>query len=179
MITIIGCPRSGTMFISKLFQEHGIDVGHEKMGKDGIAWWYLAVHRNLKGRIVHQVRHPLAVIGSMTTLLPASWDYIGVHVGFSRNESLIQMAMRTWLYWNDMAHHIAHYHYLVEDALHGQFDKLCDLAGWDAKLKSPVLTPTTINSRPHPELSWSDLDREKPSLAIAIRSMAQTYGYEV
>ena len=40
---ILGHPRSGTGFMSKLFQGFGYDIGHEKMGKDGISSWMFAV----------------------------------------------------------------------------------------------------------------------------------------
>ena len=35
-IAIIGCPRSGTSWLTKVLRhEWGLDVGHEKMNKDG------------------------------------------------------------------------------------------------------------------------------------------------
>lgn len=40
---ILGHPRSGTGFMAKLFQGFGYDIGHEKMGKDGISSWMFAV----------------------------------------------------------------------------------------------------------------------------------------
>lgn len=41
MVVVIGCPRSGTGFISQLLKEHGLDVGHEVWGKNGISDWRL------------------------------------------------------------------------------------------------------------------------------------------
>lgn len=41
MVVVIGCPRSGTGFISQLLKEHDLDVGHEVWGKNGISDWRL------------------------------------------------------------------------------------------------------------------------------------------
>jgi len=81
MIVIIGCARSGTKYISSLFNKVGYDVGHEKLGKDGIASWglvpdsgkvpYGPSFSELRGRdmtVIHQVREPLAAIASIETL---------------------------------------------------------------------------------------------------------------
>lgn len=42
-ILVIAPPRSGTGYAAKCLQDIGFDVGHEKLGKDGISSWLWAV----------------------------------------------------------------------------------------------------------------------------------------
>jgi hypothetical protein len=42
-ILIVGHPRTGTGYTAKLLQSWGLDVQHERMGKDGISHWGMAV----------------------------------------------------------------------------------------------------------------------------------------
>jgi len=42
-ILVIGHPRTGTGYTAKLLQSWGLDVQHERMGKDGISHWGMAV----------------------------------------------------------------------------------------------------------------------------------------
>lgn len=41
---ILGHPRTGTGYMSKLFQYFGYDVGHEVFGKDGISNWMYSIN---------------------------------------------------------------------------------------------------------------------------------------
>jgi len=43
----LGHPRTGTGYTAKLLQSWGLDVGHEKMGKDGTVDWSLAAGKSL------------------------------------------------------------------------------------------------------------------------------------
>lgn len=74
---VLGHPRSGTTFMSELFQRFGYDIGHERMGKDGISSWMFAVDDyqvfpdltlNRKDYtfdyIIMNLRHPLDIISS-------------------------------------------------------------------------------------------------------------------
>lgn len=75
---ILGHPRTGTGFMSKLFQHNGWDVGHEIIGKDGTANWVYAIKDDrcfewvLLNRndldweiVIHNVRDPYAAITSV------------------------------------------------------------------------------------------------------------------
>lgn len=42
-ILVVGHPRTGTGYTAKLLQSWGLDVQHERMGKDGISHWGMAV----------------------------------------------------------------------------------------------------------------------------------------
>lgn len=74
---MLGHPRSGTAFMSKLLGLYGFDVGHERMGKDGISSWMFGVKENqiftdfsLNRKdfgfehIIMAIRHPLHIISS-------------------------------------------------------------------------------------------------------------------
>ena len=80
MIIITGCGRSGTLYMRKVFEVFGYDVGHEGLRQDGISSWYIVdpyhfsiVNRyinrreNTKDRdrvYIHLIRNPLDVISS-------------------------------------------------------------------------------------------------------------------
>ncbi len=42
-LVVLGLPRGGTKFMAQALAEFGLDVGHERMGTDGISSWMFAV----------------------------------------------------------------------------------------------------------------------------------------
>ena len=76
-ILVVGHPRTGTGYTSKLLQSWGLDVQHEKTGKDGTSnWTYVAVHadralfdKSFKSEdwhtIIYCVRDPKGTIASV------------------------------------------------------------------------------------------------------------------
>lgn len=38
-IIVVGCPRSGTTYISRQYRRNGIEVHHEQLGPDGTVNW--------------------------------------------------------------------------------------------------------------------------------------------
>jgi len=46
-IILVGHPRFGSGYISKLFRSMGIDIGYYKYGKDGVSSWLLAPPENI------------------------------------------------------------------------------------------------------------------------------------
>lgn len=95
-ILITGTGRCGTEFISRLFQNNGYDIPHERVGKDGTSshWfitdaeWYPVLNftDGMKAHIgqrksdfifkktIHLLRHPLPTIKSITNIF-RSTDY--------------------------------------------------------------------------------------------------------
>ncbi|NEO35141.1 MAG: hypothetical protein F6J90_01995 [Moorea sp. SIOASIH] len=43
LFLITGHPRCGSGFMSNLFRQLGFDIGHEKLGQDGVSSWLMAV----------------------------------------------------------------------------------------------------------------------------------------
>lgn len=112
-IVIVGCGRSGTLYMSKVCQCFDRDVGHEGFGRDGISSWYLGdesraiLVRGLYQKCVvayfHLVRHPIDVINSMYAceLHPhrAGLDFYRRSTGHYFHPSLSSTA-EWWIQWN-------------------------------------------------------------------------------
>ena len=186
---ILACPRSGTTYTAKLLCGHGLDFTHEQIhGKDGaIGWQYvadgkysdMAGHRSdrLWDKILHQVRYPLDVIGSMQKHSPQLWDFIASEIdGFPRRDQPIKRRMRFWIEWNRRAEAMASFTYKVEDVgLGGDTDAVL------AKILGVTIRDTgqsrTTNKRPHAVITMDDLRRADKGMAKEIEAMSIRYGY--
>lgn len=188
MILVVGCPRSGTCFISTLFKEHGFDVGHEAWGRDGIACWRLAGNsdfwrgfnlcpREIQGAhpAVHQVRHPLGTISSLLTIAEVSWDIMAKSIPL-RTKHPLHRAMQAYILWNRLAQQRASYTYRVEN-IRQEYPELCRRAGFVSTLKPDFATSEKTNGRPHESLSWADLESVDAPLAMQVRALSVEYGY--
>lgn len=180
MIIITGCGRSGTKYISKLCQSNGIDIGHEDYGTDGIVSWYLAPSLTPPSgvSILHQVRHPLKVISSMTTALDKSWNYISNFVHFGLDDSLLLKCMKYWHDWNMYVEDKANYRYRIED-IGVEFPKLLEISGFKAPKKINYKIPKNINTRKHVDYTKEDLEYEDKNLYSLIKDTAKRYGYKM
>jgi hypothetical protein len=157
LILVTGCGRSGTKYTAELLQRVGLDVLHEKMGADGIATWCMAVdscdspwgggRHDLKFKtILHQVRHPLKVIPSLTTFTARSWQFIERYVPCPQSDPVILRAAKYWYYWNLEAEKIASWRYRIE-ALPQIFDEFCRRLGVEPRREALAQTSTMTNSR--------------------------------
>src|ERR1700722_14128714 len=112
-LLITGCARSGTTYIAKALQESNLEIGHEKMLKDGVSSWYLATSpKRTKRRVnpekyrfahtFHQVRHPLRTISSVyATENRHSWNYILSQIPeIHMHDSHLVKCAKYWYYWN-------------------------------------------------------------------------------
>lgn len=190
MIIVVGCPRSGTFFISRLFAEHGFDVGHETWGRDGTSCWQLAADDDFWRRFdqcpselrtahpaVHQVRNPLDVIGSLFTIAESSFDQLSKAMPSAPTNTL-HRAMMAWLYWNRLAQRRASYTYRVEN-IEAEFSELCRRAGFKTTLKPNFTTSKQTNSRPHRAVTWGELEVVDSALTSEIKKQALAYGYSL
>jgi hypothetical protein len=192
MIAITGCGRSGTKYISELFQKIGIDVTYEKLGKDGISSWCLVPDTQEKCfgpsykeieyyniPLVHQIREPLSSISSMTTMLDISWKFIRVFIPISQKDSKLKMCMKCWYYWNLMAKQKSCYTYRIENII-SEFEELICIGDFkvNADFKKIIsVVPKDINTRIHEQYCWSDLKNEDDSLTNKIMILAKETGY--
>ena len=185
MFLITGCGRSGTMYMAKVLQSAGLDVGHETLGTDGVVssiWavaddWYPSYHQQRKRPafdvVLHQVREPLATIGSLTTAQPGSWRWNARHVPIRVGEdSVLQMAAKYWYWWNLIAGAGAQYRYRIED-LAQEWQPIQQVLGFQGALDRSLSRRT--NSRPHKRVTWDEVERAVPDLPI--RELAEDYGY--
>jgi len=194
-IMIIGCGRSGTTHICKVFSNLNLEIGHEKMGIHGISSWCMVPDSDIRCwgpsyydlndhrfTILHQVREPLGVIGSMLTAAEKSWQYIAEFIQIEENDSLLRRSMKYWYYWNLMAEKKAEYTYRIE-SLEDEIENLVRKTAYKFLLYKYNLTdvtrsiPKQTNSREHLKVTYRDLVMEDKELAQKILELAKKYGY--
>lgn len=192
-LLITGCARSGTTYISKALLDSGLEIGHERMLKDGVSSWPLAAapegtkrRVNLKKfrfeHVFHQVRDPLKVISSVyRTENRHSWNYILKYTPEIRvQDSHLVKCAKYWYYWNLKAEKMAEWTYSVEniDALWDEFERRLGKKLDRSKLHKVPKTTNTAGE--HAMFTWKDLERElDPELLQKIQSMAIKYGYPI
>jgi hypothetical protein len=136
-VLITGCGRSGTKYTSFALQRLGLDVPHERVGRDGISSWTMAITTEKRPfgppssqvsfeQVFHQVRDPIAAIASCTTFNRESWDFISRHMRFPPYAPLFVRAARYWLEWNERAEQVATWRYRVEDLHASALVEICE-----------------------------------------------------
>jgi hypothetical protein len=212
-LLVTGCGRSGTLYASEVWKTQGLDVRHEnpeppngRMGKDGIASWYMAVNDpgppfgpSSEGYefdlIIHQVRYPLEVIASVAQFVlqdPYSRDYIERNAPQTRL-SLEEMALspkaqsflqaaRYWYFWNLLAQKKADITIQVEN-LPARLESLCRLLEIIYRPEAADLISKTTHGRylytnaAYWVITWEDIERLDAELCRKIKDLATTYGY--
>lgn len=174
MFAIIGCPRSGTKYTAMVLRKLGYDVGHEEWGDGGMVGWRFPTEK-LTGVTLHQVRDPLATIGSLTTIADYSWKYISRYAPVELPWALDRRCAETWLYWNRMAETAAGWTYRVE-SLPEIWDEWCNNLGVEGDYKKIKSIPKDTHHRNHASWTWERVYRATP-LADEIRNLAEEYGY--
>ena len=202
-ILITGCGRSGTNYVAKLLNSTGLPFSHEGFPKKGLAAWPLAVKHDDEmpwmlfkqgditfTPILHQVRHPLAVIASTQTFAKSSWNYITKYIPLHDDDSLLLKCMKYWYYWNLEAEKISEWTYRLE-SFPDLFPKFCERIGHPELIQKKDMIHKMrrdVNSRagragkdssllPRKEVTWSRLDGEDKELCGLIRLLAEKYGY--
>jgi len=188
MFLITGCGRSGTVYMSKVLNRAGLRVGHERAGEDGAVspiWVVGGKHYpryHQQGQrpefdlVLHQVRHPLQAIASLTTTMPSSWKWLAKHVPICLEDHVVQLAAEFWLYWNLLAQGASEYMYRIED-LEQAWPRIRQLTGAKGPYGDAVEgIPKDTNKRSHRVLTWHEIESATP-LAGAIRRLAKQYGY--
>jgi|7_EtaG_2_1085326.scaffolds.fasta_scaffold67174_2 hypothetical protein len=95
---VLGHPRCGTGYSAELFKSYGLNIGHERMGSDGISCWQYVIKDDLPqfskkdlnnknrnqynfDKIVHTIRDPFTALPSIyytetpTGANPKHWSY--------------------------------------------------------------------------------------------------------
>ena len=192
-LAIIGCGRSGTTYTSKMFSSFGIDIGHERLKKDGISSWYLVSDqtqvplgpnyfqiKKLKIKIVHQIRDPIKSISSMQSMGKPSWNFLANEIPIELNEdSKIVKAMKYWYYWNIKAEKKSDFSYRIEN-IEEVLSRLMDIGGFSVRNfdKMKKIDKKT-NTRKHTDLNWNDLEKEDYELTQKIKNLSINYGYKI
>jgi hypothetical protein len=194
LLSIVGCGRSGTTFITDYLNACGIQIEHEANGAEGCASWTSVVHlyspfdqaqSQVRYRhTFHQVRHPLAVISSFYNNLNDTtawyWRFIRDHTPeIHETDSLLVHCIKYWYYWNLKAEQIAEWRYQIENLenvlIEYQF-RIGRPLGKDI-LQSIPKSINHWNSITYP-ITWKDVYLAIPfELYINIQLMAIRYGY--
>ena len=114
-ILILGHPRGATKFISKLFIANGIDLQHEKMGKDGTVNWQFAVKADYYPytfdskrqdyefeKIYHIIRKPIDSINTIVRVEKASEFFRKKYVNLYGND--LEKAILSYSAWHKLIH---------------------------------------------------------------------------
>lgn len=167
-IIIIGCPRSGLRFIADTFSQAGLDIKHEQRGADGIASWKMTDRALPKDAIVlHQIRDHHDTIGSMQTLLAASWDRLMQATSAKENQDLLERGMRVYLDWNRLAADKAVYSYRVED-IDSEWETISSLAGIPGVPLPDVGKEKNSRKDKYDPVSSVDLEAINPELSVEV-----------
>lgn len=190
-ILITGVPRGATKYIYVLLRTLGHSVLFEKKGTCfTVSWKHIksgyfenpCPENNINNhfdKIIHQTRHPLPTISSMSTLWAMSMNYIGKFVALpdeiiNRNNT-VKNCMVAYKFWNEEIEKKAKWRYRIEE-LPEVYEEWCKQLEIPVK---PLPIIGKVNSREHDSLSWEDLEKRDKTLAEEIKSMAIKYGYKV
>ncbi len=130
--------------------------------------------------ILHQVRTPLNVIGSLLTTTEGSWDYIDNKIGVYHLDDPILRATRYWIEWNRHAGQIANHSYRVED-IKTELPVICDMIGLEYNEASAhyILKQPPIHSRTHPMVTADDIKNRDACLFQQLEETAALFGYQL
>lgn len=190
---VTGHPRSGTHFTARMVRELGHVTSIEGRWMSGrtrlVSSWKHAQPGMFRNRfyarsmrqdfdtVLHQVRHPLHVIASSTTLVDRTVDHIKKYVDIPEptvsHDQSITLCMRSWLGWNRLIEPTASWRFQLEE-LDDVCPEFCRRIGIPEQA-SPGMGAR--NTRVHRALTWGDLEAADAKLAVQVREMAQRYGY--
>jgi hypothetical protein len=191
-LLVVGAPRSGTLFTSRLLRAAGLDIGHEMAAEaphireGGAVGWVYAVDREYvmvnghsKGSVAglvfdhtwHQVRHPLRTIASMGALGERVFQW----AGYADNS--LANRLRFWCDWNERCSTLASWRFRIEDlqADSETWRRMC--TELSLRIGAFPDVPSDTNTLQHASLSWDDLSRADEAQAQRARQLAADYGY--
>ena len=204
LVIVTGCPRSGTGYMSQYFQVLGLQVGHEKLRRNGMSYWLLADKRrfdayNVKAsrkgygdlrlaKKFHVTRHPLHMISSM---LPRHESILRGYVpDWDEYDTPLVRTAKFWVSWNEKIQYgmDIDLRLKVEEAPE-QLDNICRVSRLlyhDREIRKVKQLDTRHNTafgtgmKAYDEVfSWSKLWWSIPrSLYRRVKDLAREYGYK-
>ena len=186
MFLITGSGRSGSSYIARVLQECGLDVGHHKIGSDGIACGFYCfdvdrypvkshpVPRPKFDVILHQVREPLASIASIQT--GKSWKWTNQFLPIANDAPLLIRCCYNWLIFNEEAERQALWTYRVENLKNVWLD-LQRVLCFDTPYYEIANISRKTNARKHAAVTWHDIRNAVPEIYDDIRKASARYGY--
>ena len=183
-VTILGCSRSGTLFVSLLYKAIGVDVGHEKARKEGMVGWptVLPVHLEQypEAERLLLVRNPLNVVVSTLTHRKIMWENLATHIGKLPKTPLLR-SMEYWTRWNNMCKPLCTGVVHVESLGPGseEWKMLLRAVGKAQDTPFPANIRTNTNTRSHPKHNIRAWESKWPSYVSRLRKAAKLYDYEI
>ena len=185
-VLILGHPRSGTLYTTVVLRTLGLQVEHERQGKDGSVtgqFWYGDWKLEDYNVILHQVRNPLNVIASCTKMrirnprvITHLAEISGSKLTNEQRRNKVLRYMVTWLGFVKWVDSICAWKYRVED-MSDVFPRLCKEFGLSTTTPLPPI-PNNINHLQHRTLTYANLRSLDSNLAEQIYTKACEYGYE-
>ena len=192
----IGHPRTGTGYTSKLLEQFGLNVGHEKLYDDGIvAWQWVLNHDYFTGNerlpytklknpaqyefetFIYNTRNPKTSISSIMftenrSIKIRSRFFPKIQEGKTPLEKAILSI--TEFDKEIKSKYPMHFQYRIEDQQQQLYDRLSQTY----ELKSDWKLPSTkTNTRKHhTEINWNDCGGE---YKILINKYCRSYGYDL
>jgi hypothetical protein len=109
-VLILAHPRSGTAYAAHCFQRCGWDVGHERIGADGISSWMWAVESSDVPwgaarvgefeNVLHILRNPAACVSSVAYVERASEDWRRRYIPIPEDCEAIERAVWSIAGWS-------------------------------------------------------------------------------
>lgn len=209
-LLVTGNMRSGTTWMTHALRAVDIDCQHECMGEDGTVSWFFAIdakrypfnpNNTPKGRtahvgegrrrdykfehIVHLVRDPIKVIGSMVAIMPTAeqvWlaENGVISANIDRKTPKLLRMMQAWYAINRQVEKDCTYRARLEDVVTSE--------GWEELMSEftedvPLLplVPVKNSSRgifKAKKITFGQMAEQDYTLAKNIASMARKYGYK-
>ena len=188
---IIGHPRCGTGFMSKLFKHNNLDIGHELMGENGTSDWQYAIpnqkifpwtngtrNEHKFDMVIHNIRDPFTAIPSVVfTETPnvgeQSWRTVSEEfrrhfIKFPDN-SIFDNAAHSYLGWNKIIEdqNISDKVVRIENAIEDLGGELTESLG-DKK----------VNARKHQDMTKEQWLQISPNILTKLELFCLKYKYE-
>jgi len=189
---IIGHPRCGTGFMSKLFKHNDLDVGHEVMGKNGTSDWQYAIPHEkcfpwTSGVrqdysfdvIIHNIRDPFTAIPSIAfteTPQPGEQSWRTVSELFRRkfvrfpDNNKFDNAVHSYLGWNKIIEDQGMRTHIV------RIEKAMEDLNEEAITKS--LGDKKVNARNHSDMTKDEWGMISENMMKLLEEFCVRYGYE-
>ena len=189
---IIGHPRCGTGFMSKLFTKNNLEVGHEKMGANGTSDWQYAIQDakcfpwtsgvriNYQfDKTIHNIRDPFTAIPSIVfTETPdfgeQSWRTVSEqfrrkYVKFP-DTNAFENAAHSFLGWNQI---IENQNPDLTVRIEHAFEDLKEL-----EVITENLGDKKVNSRQHNDMTKSQWNQIPENIIDMLEDFCTKYKYE-
>jgi len=114
-ILVIAPPRSGTGYAARCLQDMGLDVGHERLGQNGISSWLWAVdcidnarwgdnYQDIRpDMVVMLMRNLFDHIASLAFTASNAFEWMGQYVEYDKQAPAHVQAAQLSAGWDDLA----------------------------------------------------------------------------